>query len=72
MSSPIHTVLWRRLDLPGHDIWHLWRMGNDWQWLEQPFFYSIKYHVASPMKLMLITIGKLPLLSSQATWASHP
>jgi uncharacterized protein len=31
MSSPDHTILWRRLDLPGHDICHLWKSTHEWR-----------------------------------------
>ncbi|HEY9630036.1 MAG TPA: putative glycolipid-binding domain-containing protein [Coleofasciculaceae cyanobacterium] len=31
MHSPEHTILWRRLDLPGHDICSLWKSANGWQ-----------------------------------------
>lgn len=31
MSSPEHTILWRRLDLPGHDICGLWQSSNGWR-----------------------------------------
>ncbi|WNZ25821.1 hypothetical protein HJG54_25275 [Leptolyngbya sp. NK1-12] len=31
MNSPDHTILWRRLDLPGHDICYLWETINGWQ-----------------------------------------
>lgn len=29
--SPVHTVLWRRLDLPGHDICSLWKTIDGWR-----------------------------------------
>jgi uncharacterized protein len=31
MSSPAHTILWRRLDLTGHDFCCLWQTINGWQ-----------------------------------------
>ncbi|MBD3886088.1 putative glycolipid-binding domain-containing protein [Phormidium tenue FACHB-886] len=31
MSPPDHTILWRRIDLPGHDICYLWRSEAGWQ-----------------------------------------
>jgi hypothetical protein len=31
MSSSNHTILWRRLDLPGHDICRLWKTTAGWQ-----------------------------------------
>ncbi|NJN58067.1 MAG: putative glycolipid-binding domain-containing protein [Leptolyngbyaceae cyanobacterium SL_5_9] len=31
MSSPNHIILWRRLDLPGHDICRLWKTTAGWQ-----------------------------------------
>ncbi|KAM3095869.1 putative glycolipid-binding domain-containing protein [Phormidesmis sp. 146-12] len=31
MSSPNHIILWRRLDLPGHDGCQLWQSTNGWQ-----------------------------------------
>jgi uncharacterized protein len=31
MNPPIHSILWRRLDLPGHDICHLWKSADSWQ-----------------------------------------
>lgn len=31
MSSPDYTILWRRLDLPGHDICHLWQSTHGWR-----------------------------------------
>lgn len=31
MNSPVHTIFWRRLDLPGHDVCSLWRSANGWR-----------------------------------------
>lgn len=31
MNSSDHTILWRRLDLPGHDICRLWKTTAGWQ-----------------------------------------
>ncbi|MBD2070535.1 putative glycolipid-binding domain-containing protein [Leptolyngbya sp. FACHB-671] len=31
MSSLDHTILWQRLDLPGHDICRLWKSTAGWQ-----------------------------------------
>jgi uncharacterized protein len=31
MSSLVHTILWRRLDLPGHDSCCLWKFNHGWQ-----------------------------------------
>lgn len=31
MNSLEHSILWRRLDLPGHDSCCLWKSGDGWQ-----------------------------------------
>ncbi|HCF26645.1 MAG TPA: hypothetical protein DEV81_05435 [Cyanobacteria bacterium UBA11049] len=31
MNSLEHTILWRRLDCPGHDSCCLWKTGDGWQ-----------------------------------------
>ena len=31
MNSLEHTILWRRLDYPGHDSCCLWKTGDGWQ-----------------------------------------
>ena len=31
MNSLEHTILWRRLDCPGHDSCSLWKTGDGWQ-----------------------------------------
>ncbi len=31
MNSLEHTILWRRLDCPGHDSCCLWKSGDGWQ-----------------------------------------
>jgi len=30
-SPPEHTILWRRIDLPGHDACGLWHLQNGWR-----------------------------------------
>jgi hypothetical protein len=30
VAPPIHTILWRRLDRPGHEAARLYRQGDDW------------------------------------------
>lgn len=40
MSSPEHTILWHRLDLPGHDVCRLWRSASGWQLSGTAIFLS--------------------------------